>query len=208
MNPHAPKRHVALVAVDRSIAGDGVIWAAASIARPNSEIHVVHVLATMSMDRLLVDGGDNEGERAAIQDARNFLAEIVTATRIAEAKRLYAHLVAGEPARSILQAAADLRADLIVIGTHDHRGVRRMMLGSVSEAVAKRAQCHVLVVRPTNYEDNLPEIDAPCAQCLSAQVESRGEVLWCEAHRHHRRHAHVYHWSGPPTYGEGSMFVK
>ncbi len=53
---------------------------------------------------------------------------------------------------AILRYAEDEDADLIVMGTHGRRGVRRLMLGSVAEEVVRRAACPVLTVR-TGEED-------------------------------------------------------
>ncbi len=51
------------------------------------------------------------------------------------------------PDTAILNAADDLPADLIVVGTHGKKGLSRLALGSVAEAVVRRAACSVLVVR-------------------------------------------------------------
>lgn len=51
------------------------------------------------------------------------------------------------PAQSILDAAEDWKADLIVMGSHGRRGFDRLVLGSVSETVALHAKCSVEVVR-------------------------------------------------------------
>jgi nucleotide-binding universal stress UspA family protein len=53
----------------------------------------------------------------------------------------------GEPAKVIAEAAADLGADLVVVGTRGHNVVGRVLLGSVSTGVVHRAPCDVLVVR-------------------------------------------------------------
>jgi nucleotide-binding universal stress UspA family protein len=51
-------------------------------------------------------------------------------------------------ARAMIEAVATkLDADLIVMGTHGRRGVRRFLLGSVAEVVARTAPCPVLLVR-------------------------------------------------------------
>lgn len=52
----------------------------------------------------------------------------------------------GSPAKSILEAAAKLPASLVVMGTHGASGVERLMLGSVTEKVLRKAPCPVLVV--------------------------------------------------------------
>ena len=54
----------------------------------------------------------------------------------------------GRPAPEIVKAARRSRADLIVIGSHGLSGVRKLMLGSVTEEVLKTAATPVLVVPP------------------------------------------------------------
>lgn len=53
----------------------------------------------------------------------------------------------GEARDGILKAAKEVSADLIVIGSHGRRGVKRLVLGSVAEDIVRRAPCPVLVVR-------------------------------------------------------------
>jgi nucleotide-binding universal stress UspA family protein len=57
-------------------------------------------------------------------------------------------LESGDPTVEIVKAAKAWPADLIVIGSHGRGGLDRMMLGSVAEAVMRRAPCPVLVIRP------------------------------------------------------------
>jgi len=49
--------------------------------------------------------------------------------------------------QAILDAAAELKADLIVMGTHGRTGFRRLVLGSVTEEVLRKAPCPVLTVK-------------------------------------------------------------
>jgi nucleotide-binding universal stress UspA family protein len=56
-------------------------------------------------------------------------------------------LVEGSPAAVIPKEAEDRHVDLLVIGTVGKSGLRRLLLGSVAEAVARRAPCSVLIVR-------------------------------------------------------------
>src|SRR5690606_4223332 len=60
----------------------------------------------------------------------------------------------GHPAEAILAYARDHEIDLIVMGTHGRRGLRRWILGSVTEEVLHEAPCPVLAVRPD--EDPAP----------------------------------------------------
>ncbi len=56
-------------------------------------------------------------------------------------------LLEGDPAQVIERVAAERKCDLIVMGTHGHRGFERLFLGSVAEQVTRRAACAVLTVK-------------------------------------------------------------
>lgn len=56
-------------------------------------------------------------------------------------------IVEGSPAEALIATAREQRADLIVIGSHGRRGVRRLFLGSVAESVVRGATTPVMVVR-------------------------------------------------------------
>jgi nucleotide-binding universal stress UspA family protein len=51
------------------------------------------------------------------------------------------------PKAVIIEEADKWGADLIVVGSHGHRGIERFLLGSVSEGVALHAKCSVEVIR-------------------------------------------------------------
>jgi nucleotide-binding universal stress UspA family protein len=53
----------------------------------------------------------------------------------------------GGPKSVIIDEAEKWGADLIVVGSHGHRGIERFLLGSVSEGVALHAKCSVEVIR-------------------------------------------------------------
>jgi nucleotide-binding universal stress UspA family protein len=59
-----------------------------------------------------------------------------------------AHLRMGEVDLEIVALAEELQAGLIVIGSRGLGGVRRALMGSVSDSVVRHAHCPVLVVRP------------------------------------------------------------
>lgn len=56
-------------------------------------------------------------------------------------------VVVGEPAEEIVREAKQRPCDMIVMGTHGHSGVARVLLGSVAEGVLRHATCPVLTVR-------------------------------------------------------------
>ena len=64
------------------------------------------------------------------------------------AQKCEAILRDGNPAKEILKAASDWKADLIVIGSQGHGHIDQFVLGSVANAVVRAALCPVLLVRP------------------------------------------------------------
>jgi len=52
----------------------------------------------------------------------------------------------GPPADEIATVADEIGADLVVLGTHGRRGLRRAIMGSVAEEVVRACQCPVLTV--------------------------------------------------------------
>jgi nucleotide-binding universal stress UspA family protein len=56
-------------------------------------------------------------------------------------------VVGGHPKAAIVDEAKEWGADLVVVGSHGQRGLKRILLGSVSESVALHAHCSVEVIR-------------------------------------------------------------
>lgn len=70
-------------------------------------------------------------------------AQLVSGSGLAVSK----HVASGIPKWRIVDEARDWEANLIVVGSHGRRGITRLLMGSVSEAVAMHAHCSVEVVR-------------------------------------------------------------
>src|SRR5260370_5072819 len=88
-----------------------------------------------------------------LETARNHAKEAVQSTKKIFAKTDLelvnsAPAPLGDPRVIILEQAQDWSADLMVLGSHGRRGLDRLLLGSVSEAVAIHAKCSVEVIRP------------------------------------------------------------
>jgi nucleotide-binding universal stress UspA family protein len=56
-------------------------------------------------------------------------------------------LALGDAAGELVRLAGERPFDLLVLGTHGRRGLKRFVLGSVAERVVREAPCAVLVVR-------------------------------------------------------------
>ncbi|MFM8634571.1 MAG: universal stress protein [Planctomycetia bacterium] len=60
----------------------------------------------------------------------------------------FAHrLTMGDPAAEVIRIAQEEKADMIVLGTHGRTGMMRLLMGSVAEAIVRRAPCPVLIYR-------------------------------------------------------------
>jgi nucleotide-binding universal stress UspA family protein len=120
-----------LVATDRSREAELAATTAADLAKStNSELHVVHVGFDQFRD-----------------EAQKELDTEVSMIRETGATGIQAHLKFGMPARKIVELAEELGAGLIVTGSRGLGGVRRALLGSISDSVVRHAHCPVLVVR-------------------------------------------------------------
>lgn len=91
-----------------------------------------------------------ESGQRALEDAARHLA----AANVKHETRLVSEAaVPGDIGASINEAARQWGADLLVIGTHGRRGVRRLVLGSVAEAVIRQSTMPVLLVRGESAPD-------------------------------------------------------
>jgi nucleotide-binding universal stress UspA family protein len=57
------------------------------------------------------------------------------------------------PAREILRCAEAFKCDLIVMGTHGRSGLGRVLMGSIAEAVTRKAHCPVLTLKKPQPND-------------------------------------------------------
>ncbi len=134
---HAPSGRI-LVAVDDSEPSD----AALQVAMRWAEGEGGELLLCTAVDTRDPDPRSNDARRVA----RAMLAK--REARVEEHDLRYRSIVvAGEPAAAIAATAASQGVDAIVIGTHGRRGLQRMFLGSVAEAVVRHATVPVAVIR-------------------------------------------------------------
>jgi nucleotide-binding universal stress UspA family protein len=194
-------RFVVLAAIDGGNA-DGLLAVAARLAAgiDGGELHLVHAIGLPppagAATTAALEQGRAELERSGVAAGRVYRRSVI------------GHLTTGDPAREILQVAAQLKADLVIVGTHGRTGLERMVVGSVAEHVVRRASCPVLVVREKDYQDGLaPEIEPPCPDCLKIQAESNGAKMWCVRHSQPHPHAHAF-YEYPQSFGVGSSIIR
>jgi nucleotide-binding universal stress UspA family protein len=142
-----------LLAIDDSKYSQAAAQAvAAQFASPENEVQVLHVVEPLILTPYF-DGGEFytrqlEGlEKEEYRRGKELVEQ--TAKSLAErGLRASSSVEEGDPRAAIVDRAAEWKADLVVLGSHGRRGLERLLLGSVSEYVARHARCSVEIVRP------------------------------------------------------------
>lgn len=139
-------RHIA-IATDFSHDANHAVTVAAELARGlDARLTLVHVVQMPS--HAFFSGGHFAPSPELAADIRADAARWLRAAR----ERLAGVDVdtvclEGDAAALIVGWAAERAPDLIVLGTHGRRGVRRLVLGSVAERVLRDVTCPVLIAR-------------------------------------------------------------
>lgn len=134
-----------LVAIDFSKIGRFVLGEAAQLARRfnNGELHVLHVASLEAYGNL------RESTEIALDEHLEHLRSRLrqwTGKVGATGVPLRIEVIPGDDvADSILATAEQVKAELIVMGSHSRTGLARVVLGSVAESVLRRAQVPVLI---------------------------------------------------------------
>ena len=129
--------------------------------KTGSELHVVYARIP-PYSRAFYEGYEEGVDVGAyLQDeseeltrrGQGLLDEQVRKIKAAGGNVAQAHLREGKPEAEITALAEEIGAGLIVIGSRGLGGLRRAMMGSVSDAVVRHAHCPVLVVRKEEPTD-------------------------------------------------------
>ena len=146
-----------LLAVDGSEFGDAAVdevanrpWPRGSEARVISVVHLPFEPGPEVWR--LPDSYYFKLEKSGREMAESVINRAVSRLRESDAERetpltLTSEDIVGRPAESIIETAKKWGADLVALGSHGRRGLNRLLLGSVSYAVASHAPCSVEIVR-------------------------------------------------------------
>jgi nucleotide-binding universal stress UspA family protein len=140
----SPTVNRVLVAVDFDAPSGAAVAAAGVIAEAFGAVLRVAHAASIEMPPYFT-GGQLEALQRQRRDTRGRLAnDLLAFTAPSTHMPVEVIVEEGPAADTILRLAVD--SDLLVVGTHRLRGTRRWWLGSVAEAVVRRASVPVLVV--------------------------------------------------------------
>jgi nucleotide-binding universal stress UspA family protein len=137
-----------LLGVDDSKFSEAALQAVIAQHRPSeTEVRVLHVVQPISVSRPPQMSAQYAPElEDQVTQAQKFLDRAVQTLRRAGFKA-QATVEKGDVRERIIDSASEWHADLIVVGSHGRGGLRRFLLGSVAEFVARHAPCSVEIVR-------------------------------------------------------------
>jgi len=139
-----------LLAIDDSKFSEAATETVIAQARPQeTEVHVVHVIDILSAqlpEMTAYYPGIEHARDAQRKPAEALVAKTAELLR-SKGLQVTTAVELGDPKSKIIDAAAEWHADLIVLGSHGRTGLDRFLLGSVSDAVMRHAQCSVEIVR-------------------------------------------------------------
>ena len=148
--------HDILVPTDGSAAVKSAINHAVDIAAAREA--TIHALFVIDTDTLGFGVSDDEIKRLeagqldeypdAHTHAKNAIHDVVAAATEANVETTQA-VAAGTPHTEIVEYARENGIDLIVMGSHGHSGVGRLLLGSTTERVIRKTSVPVLTVDVT-----------------------------------------------------------
>jgi nucleotide-binding universal stress UspA family protein len=136
-----------LVATDFSHTAQIALSHALALARRyGAKIYLAHIISP-ELFRSVPRGVRTEARKRTREHADHEMSALVTLAEL----RNFRHqtvIEEGNVAAGVLLLVREHAIDLLVIGTQGHRGVKRMLLGSVAEKLFRQSPCPVLIVPP------------------------------------------------------------
>ena len=145
-----------LLAVDGSVYSDHAVQLIISqFTREATEVRVLHVdewPKDVPASLVFAEGAGAAAAILAAHDLRRTECAAVVSRAVDQLKQAGFHstggvVCRGDPRQAILDEATGWGAELIVLGSHGRTGLKRVLLGSVSDSVSRHAPCSVVIVR-------------------------------------------------------------
>ena len=106
----------------------------------DAKLHVIHVVEPIPTYGY---AGSIDLQSLSEQQAEKLLKQLADDLQIPAE---YAFIAVGSAKQEILDVAGEINADLIILGSHGHHGLARL-LGSTANAIAHSAKCDVMHIR-------------------------------------------------------------
>ncbi len=116
----------------------------------DSVVHLIHVLKASPSGIPVTQVGSSVavlGDAEMTREVRDAAqAVLMKAAGGVDGVKVETHVASGSPAEALIDLAAKVDADLIVVGSKGMRGSHRL-IGSIPNSVAHQAPCNVLIVK-------------------------------------------------------------
>lgn len=141
-------RNTVLVPVDFSEESENSLRTSVELTGDASKVVVIHVLPPLEAISPGVVWGEISDE-SRTESVKKYAIEFLKKNG---AQGAHLEVRVGSPGHEITEYSEQIDADLIVISSHGYHGIKRILLGSVAEAVIRHASCAVLVLRRQDAE--------------------------------------------------------
>ena len=168
MNAVLPRLHIKTVLVPTDFSDPSRVaasFAATFAERLGAELIFLHVADPyLGSGDLLLDVArlQRNTEYDALDQLRSWVKDIAPAAKI--------EVRIGVPAHQIIEAARELKADLIVIPTHGRSAIAQFFMGGVAEKVVRHAGCPVMVLPWTKRFDTAATSTTRNMICTALEV--------------------------------------
>jgi len=150
------KYRAVMVPIDFSDTSRKAFYVALKFAKVfEADTHVLHVLEPLDTFDAASKVEKHSEEVARMEEGvKRRVNELFEKAGLAEVdrRRVRMEIRGGKPWKEILKYALDNKIDLIVMGSHGETSFKELLMGSTTERVVRRASCHVLCVKPDDYE--------------------------------------------------------
>jgi nucleotide-binding universal stress UspA family protein len=139
---------VILVPMDFSPHSDAALDRAVGFAKVfGAKLHLLHSYAVPVQGVMPYDFAVPDGIWDGIRKAAASKLEELRQRVVSEGVEASCEVSPAMPSEAILSGVREIGADLIVMGTHGHTGLKHALLGSVAERTIRLAPCSVLTVK-------------------------------------------------------------
>lgn len=175
-----------LVPVDFGACSAHATEFAGRLVDPGGSLHLVYVL-----DEAIVLPFDGQFDLSDIEEAAaRSLDELAHKTAEGLSAKVETEILHGTVSEEILERGVELGCDLVVVGSHGRKGLRRLLLGSVAERLVRAARLPICVVREegggsgrleriglaTDFSDAAAGAQAMFRRILAAHEGARGFI--------------------------------
>lgn len=144
-----------LLPIDFSRASNKILQYAIFLAeKNNAKIFIIYVMEyPYTLSGVPPSRLDNEYEEQMIRLANERMASFLKENRDSIPVSFESAILLGHATERIINYAEMECFDLIIIGTHGHKGLEKMLFGSVAEKVIKLAPCPVLTINIFRHDE-------------------------------------------------------